>query len=154
MSRIFLAFVLPVFVLSACVKQDSPDSAIDDVSDPTGVTSVDAVQAAVDTRSGEGARQHSVESGESIEEASGENVAAGESKPPSLNLKPPQSTESSEHLFSGGDSEPNYFTSNKGKEERDSVRLKGKLYMIEEPVPEKRIQNVDGGEVGIIVPLR
>ena len=65
---------------------------------------------------------------------------------------PEEGKEKVDHLFADSDKGPNYFKST--KEKKESVKLKGKLYMIDEPTAEKRIENVDGGEVGIVVPLK
>lgn len=68
-----------------------------------------------------------------------------------LSLPPKGSSQESDFLFSEKDNTPSYFES---RSEDAGVRLKGKLFMIEEPSAEKRIENVDGGEIGIVVPLK
>ena len=81
-------------------------------------------------------------------------VDAGSGETRRLNLALPEGKEKVDHLFADSDNGPNYFKSSREKKEKEAVKLKGKLYMIDEPSAEKRIQNVDGGEVGIVVPLR
>lgn len=56
-----------------------------------------------------------------------------------------------QYLFSDKQDAPNFFRSQQPK---PTVKWKGKLYMIDEPTPEKRMDNVDGGEISVVVPFK
>lgn len=164
LSAVFLA----ALCLAGCVKQAPPESLA--ASDPTDVTSIDgagidggdaAVRADAGPDSRDASAPQSAVTGSSdaeFDEPFWEGLReAGQgtdgAQAPDLNLALPKGLESADHLFANSDKGPNYFKSSRESKEKESVKLKGKLYMIDEPTPEKRIQNVDGGEVGIVVPL-
>lgn len=163
LSRNLLVVLLSVFYLPGCVRQ-APDAPAADV-DPTDITTIEQA-AAVGSESGlgaEGERSLANRGLSDTPQSEGESeldaATAGESDKGGttrLNLSLPGGgeIENTDHLFAESDKGPNYFTSSETAEKKESVRIKGKLYMINEPSPEKQMQNVDGGEVGIIVPLK
>ncbi len=108
------------------------------------------MQGASQAGAGEPSRQSDENRGELVQTyARDESVQASP-----LDLTPPQPEENSDHLFAESDKGPNFFTAPDKKKGEESIKLKGKLYMIEEPSPEKNLQNLDGGEIGITVPLK
>ena len=83
--------------------------------------------------------------------ADGAQPAEPELKGPlELDMSLPMEAEE-QYLFSDRQDAPNFFRSQQPK---PTVKWKGKLYMIDEPSPEKRMDNVDGGEISVVVPFK
>ncbi len=142
--KFVVSITLLVLAVSGCSRPaQPPESPGTDVTDVTDVTTPTALQTSAASHS-----EADMERSGSSEHKSEEGPA-----PVSLNLSLPQkdSSDESDFLFSEKDNTPNYFES---RSEDARVRLKGKLFMIEEPTAEKQIENVDGGEIGIVVPLK
>ena len=153
MIGLFRVFcLLSVLVLAGCVKAppDSTEVGAVDVTDVTSVTEHTSLQGASQAGAGEASGQSDENGAKLIQTYSQEESA--QASP--LNLTPPQPEENSDHLFAESDKGPNFFTASDKKKGEESIKLKGKLYMIEEPSPEKNLQNLDGGEIGITVPLK
>lgn len=163
LNRSLIAVVVSTVFLAGCVKQPPPAAQTTVADDPTDVTSIDSAGAPT-SPTGDSVKQTGyaaagersassepawLDSGDELEAetASGEILRLNLALP-----EPEEGKEKVDHLFADSDKGPNYFKS--GKENKESVKLKGKLYMIDEPAAEKRIENVDGGEVGIVVPLK
>ena len=119
-------------------------TAVTDVTSITEVTSVDGTGGGEPSADGE------------VRRSGGEDAPAAQPLDLSIDFLSGNSAEApraeSDYLFAEKSDGVNFFQS--GEEERPSVKVKGKLYMIDEPVPERRLDNVDGGEIGIEVPLR
>lgn len=176
LNRSLIVVVLSVVFLAGCVKQSPPADPATVADDPTDVTSIDSAAAPSVGGAAAPAGAQTSPSGGSVQQASysaaGEPAGRSAGSEPAwlesgdeleaetasgeilrLNLAlPEEGKEKVDHLFADSDKGPNYFKST--KEKKESVKLKGKLYMIDEPTAEKRIENVDGGEVGIVVPLK
>ena len=142
---------LLVLAVSGCGRQ--PQSQDSPGVDVTNVT--DVAVATTPPASAEGSMPRGSDDGEigreSTTQASGEG--SPQDAPVSLNLSLPEKElgKDPDYLFAEKDNTPNYF---KSSSDDARVKLKGKVYMIEEPSSEKRIENLDGGEIGIVVPLR
>lgn len=144
--------LMSALLLAGCLKAppDSTETGALDVTDVTSVTEYSSMQGASQAGAGEPSRQSDENRGELVQTyARDESVQASP-----LDLTPPQPEENSDHLFAESDKGPNFFTAPDKKKGEESIKLKGKLYMIEEPSPEKNLQNLDGGEIGITVPLK
>ncbi len=91
------------------------------------------------------------ESADPVPLADGAEPAEPELKGPlALDMSLPMEAEE-QYLFSEKQDAPNFFRS---QQPQPTVKWKGKLYMIEEPSPEKRMDNVDGGEISVVVPFK
>lgn len=147
--------VVVALLLAACSdpgqwggNDESESTDITDVTSVTEVTSVGGMGGAERPMEGEGRQV------EAKTEGSGESAAA---QPLDLSVeflpkdRYAASDSEADYLFAEKDDGVNFFQSR--EKERRSVKVKGKLYMIEEPVPERRLDNVDGGEIGIELPL-
>ncbi len=142
--RFVVSIALLTLVVSGCSRPPQPpESPGVDVTSVTDVTTATTPPASAAASPSESEVGRAVNGGQKQEEPT----------PVSLNLALPlkDSSEGSDHLFSEKDNTPNYF---KSRSDNPGVRLKGKIYMIEEPTAEKRIENLDGGEIGIVVPLK
>lgn len=140
--------VLLSSLLSGCVKVEPEGSAAQGETNITDVTSIARMEAP------EASSPVVVEGGESSGPtplANGAQPAEPELKGPlELNMSLPVESQE-QYLFSEKEDAPNFFRSQKPQ---PGVKWKGKLYMIEEPSAEKRMENVDGGEIGVVVPLK
>lgn len=142
--KFVVSIALLTLAFSGCSRPaQPPESPGVDVTSVTDVTTATVPPASVASPSepsaaGAGVSEHKDEDG---------------APPVSLDLAlpPKDSDDASEYLFGEKDNAPNYF---KSHGDNPGVRLKGKIYMIEEPTAEKRIENLDGGEIGIVVPLK
>ncbi|MBB3046108.1 hypothetical protein FHR99_000344 [Litorivivens lipolytica] len=141
-----LAGFVSLTVLAGCTRQpEPPEPASVDVTDVTDVTSVTTPPAsAAATPAPENVDANS---------ASQSSSSEGGVRPVSLNLSLPSEggSNNDQYLFAEKEQTPNYFQS---KSDKPGVKFKGKVYMIDEPSSEKRMDNVDGGEIGIVVPLK
>lgn len=142
--KFVVSIALLTLAVSGCSRPSQPpESPGVDMTSVTDVTTATVPPASVASPS-----EPEVE-GAGVSEGKNEEGPA----PVSLNLAlpPKDSDEASDYLFGEKDNAPNYF---KSRSDNPGVRLKGKIYMIEEPMVEKRIENLDGGEIGIVVPLK
>lgn len=130
-------------------RDESASTAITDVTSVTEVTAVD----------GAGSAKRPADDEDSPVDAKTEGSdpsAAAQPLDLSVDILPKDRYAASEsetdYLFAEKGDSVNFFQSR--EEKPRSVKVKGKLYMVEEPVPEHRLDNVDGGEIGIEIPLR
>lgn len=125
-------------------------------TDITDVTSVTEVMTSVDGAGG--AERPADDEGRQVEaQAEGsDKSAAAQPLDLSVDILPKDryaaSDPKTDYLFAEKGDSVNFFQSR--EEQRRSVKVKGKLYMIDEPVPERQLDNLDGGEIGIEIPLR
>ncbi|WP_372781491.1 hypothetical protein [Litorivivens sp.] len=138
-------------LFTGCGKMESTggdghgDTAVTDV---TSITELGAPSSGTVAPADEGGGDGQT-SGESIS-ADAANAGKALAQPLDLNLVLPAESEQ-QYLFSEKSQAPNFFQS---QEPKPAVKWKGKLYMIEEPATEKRMENVDGGEISVVVPLK
>lgn len=155
--RNLLVLMLSVVFLASCVKQPPTVTPASDVGGEQAGPQSSSADAPVRTgKRAEVTRADNRSSGDALwrEIVGGSAVEFESAEIPLLNLALPKGSEGVNHLFTDRDKGPNYFKSSRESKESETVRFKGKLYMIEDPAAEKRIQNVDGGEVGIVVPFK